>query len=798
MTSINNTILIRLHRIEVRLDRLEARAGLAHSETGPAPIEPPAPVAAPAPEFHPEALLSAEAMPDQPGPLDAALTTAVAPPAPRRRLPGAERDEETPGLERIIGGRWYAILGGLVVIIGVAFFYQYAVQQGWFRILPDWLKCAGGAAFGAALLAGAEVIRKRINAWAAVGLSSAGIGTMYVSTFSAYERYDLFSTTPAFILLSACAALGIIFAVRARLVAVALVSLIGGYLTPLLLHDSGRSYILPPYWAMLLMIGLALSARLGGSFRFVRWLVCFATLVFGAGWTLADGAQYPYLAIAFLAFTWLALHAELWWSSSRPRELPRFDGIPEEWRDWSPIITSFMTTTWTVALGVLHARAWGQVPDWLPPAAASVVTAMISLILAGNLRVLRDAPANGTERLGAGLCAQAGGLVIAATALALSGWLEVVAWLGMGVAGVLAGRWLDARPLRFYGALLLTIATARLLVYDSQFGGMTSGATDAFHGLVLSRWMLLMMIAAAAWLSAAIFAAIDSPSPDDAPSRRPTIPALRFRIPAALLAGIAVTLLSCSFIHSQASPSAITIAWMAIAAVLIPMNSLLRSTGQARLASRLHLTPIAAGPALVAIIPWSLAFIARGWSDFNDPPGLHRGLIIAILLAVELAWAAWAIMPARADDPDSAVPDAADRRAALRGCALGLGAILLFAATSFEAARIAGLLFTDRTSQLAAVSIWWGLFSIALLIVGFLPAITGRAEPHTPRHTLGKLPRQAGLALLGLATAKALFMDTAQVSLGWRVISVLGLGLLMLGVGVVYARLTGRERLRST
>lgn len=790
----------RLARLEARLQRLEIHTGLRPIETGsagiPEPSGEPAPAAAatPSTDQSPAPVDLAPMIPpaaERAGPGEFIPPRAL-PREPRRAATAIGSDEDGPSLERLIGGRWYAMAGGLVVIIGVAFFYQYAVQQGWFRLMPDWFKCVAGAAFGAALLAAAEVIRPRINSWAAVGLSIAGIGSMYVSTYAAYARYSLIGITPAFILLTACAGVGILFAARARLVAVALLSLIGGYLTPFLLRGAERSFILPPYWSMLLVVGLALSAGLDGSFRMVRWLTAWATLLFGAAWVLEEGPKYPYLAIGFIAFTWAALHAELWWSSARPANRWFVRGVPDPLREWSPAMMTFIVTVWAAAVGIAHARAWGQVPDWLPPASGAVITAMLSFILAGNLRLLRDAPATNPERLGAGLCAQAGGLLITAVALALSGWLEVVAWLAMGLAGVLAGRWIDSRPLRAYGALLLAIATARLLFYDSVMGRMAAGPADAFHGLVLSRWMLLMMIAATAWAAAAVLAAIDSPALDDSAS--PPVSKVRRPIPPAAFTAIGIALLMASFVHAQASATSITIAWMGLAAILIPLTPGLRSVGLARVAARLHLSAIAAGPALVAIIPWSVAFLAHGWSAFSDPPGLHRGLVIAILLALELAWIAWTLAPSPGPDAIEAGPDAEDRRAIIRGSALGLGAILVFIATTFEASRVAGLLFTDRTSQLAAVSIWWGLFSIALLVIGFLPPVVGRAAPDTPRHTLGKIPRQAGLALLGLATAKALFIDTAQVSLGWRVISVLGLGLLMLSVGIVYARLAGREK----
>lgn len=84
----------------------------------------------------------------------------------------------------------------------------------------------------------------------------------------------------------------------------------------------------------------------------------------------------------------------------------------------------------------------------------------------------------------------------------------------------------------------------------------------------------------------------------------------------------------------------------------------------------------------------------------------------------------------------------------------------------------------ETHTQRAAVSIWWGLLGVGLIAGGFWR----RLAP--VRHT--------GLALLSVATAKAVFFDLASVSQEWRVVSFLTLGLLLLGVGVVYARLSAR------
>ena len=103
---------------------------------------------------------------------------------------------------------------------------------------------------------------------------------------------------------------------------------------------------------------------------------------------------------------------------------------------------------------------------------------------------------------------------------------------------------------------------------------------------------------------------------------------------------------------------------------------------------------------------------------------------------------------------------------------------MVFLATSFDAARIAGELSDLQTAHRAGVSIWWGIAGTGLIIIGFARAIS--------------ILRHAGLVLMGVAVAKALVYDLVGVPAGWRVVSFIGLGLMMLAVSVVYAKL-GRK-----
>jgi uncharacterized membrane protein len=388
-------------------------------------------------------------------------------------------------LERLIGGRWYAWIGALAVVVGMGLLFKYAYDQHWLYIQPPW-RCILGALFGLSLLTVGEVIKRKINAFAAAGIFAAGIGTIYASTFAAYQLYKLLPDQTALILLAATAALGIFMGARARLVSVTTISLIGGYLSPFLMGMGGKPAVLPFFLLTLMSVGLTLAAWFRGPFNILRPLTWWATLIIGGFWTLNTGVHNLTLALTFLGLTWAAIHAELLILARRDL-LVRDDPRPpaNHWLTWRPLLSSFSSTAWTVLLAVQVLDAFG-IHDWIAPAALFGATSMLWFALAGNLAALRDPPRTDAERLGACLGVQAGALLIATIAMALGNWGEVIAWLTLGVSSIVAGKWLRTRAFDIYGLIVLTLCTGRLLLIDSWMTRMTMGGEHMF-GLVFSQ-----------------------------------------------------------------------------------------------------------------------------------------------------------------------------------------------------------------------------------------------------------------------------------------------------------------------
>jgi len=327
-----------------------------------------------------------------------------------------------------------------------------------------------------------------------------------------------------------------------------------------------------------------------------------------------------------------------------------------------------------------------------------------------------------------------------------------------GAAGLLA-TWAGARSSRIVwtvcAGLLLLGATAAA-AYSATQMLERFGPGAPILGLRLTWWSAAALAIAGAWFA---YALLIPPA-----IRRTSLVAndgeRGLDLSVITLPG-AVCLLGAAW-HPEAFRPALALVWLALSTALFLAH---------RLAARLRLDAVGALAALAPIGAWYFAYVQTGWTGARAPALLHPGLGLALLIAgVLIAMGATLLRRTRTNINDP--------RHAIGGLACVAGAALTFLATSLEAGRIAEMLFpNDPTSRAGVLSIWWGLFGVGLVALGFLQRI-----PAT---------RYVGLALVATAVGKALLFDLANVSAGWRVASFVGLGLLMLAVGVGYLKVAG-------
>ncbi|HVX65502.1 MAG TPA: DUF2339 domain-containing protein [Bryobacteraceae bacterium] len=153
-------------------------------------------------------------------------------PQPAAPAPPAAQPPARPPLESRMGTVWVNRAGVVTVVLAVAFFFKYAVDNRW---IGERGRVLLGVAAGLAALAGAEWFRRAGQRIFAQGICGAGVAILYVSTYAAYGFYSLIAHGMAFGLMSAITVTACALALAHGSAAIAALGLAGGYLTPLVL-----------------------------------------------------------------------------------------------------------------------------------------------------------------------------------------------------------------------------------------------------------------------------------------------------------------------------------------------------------------------------------------------------------------------------------------------------------------------------------------------------------------------------------------------------------------------------------
>ncbi len=272
----------RMDAVSRALARLSGRVAELEARLGPPPPLPPWPQEPAAPAMQEEA---APAM-QEPAPA-AAAPPPPWPQAPRRPVEaalreagGGQRSVDMDSAEGWLGLTWLNRLGVVTLVLGVAFLFKYAVDNEW--IGPGGRVALGLLAGLAAVVTG-EVLSRKGQRIFAMGLTALGISLCYVAWYAAHGFYALLTAPAAFFAMAATTAGGAWLSLRYNAAAIALLALLGGFVTPLVL-STGRDapWVLFPY-LLLLTAGAVWAGRrrawsavewlalLGGAFVFSLW-----------------------------------------------------------------------------------------------------------------------------------------------------------------------------------------------------------------------------------------------------------------------------------------------------------------------------------------------------------------------------------------------------------------------------------------------------------------------------------------------------------------------------------------------
>ncbi|PTY06366.1 hypothetical protein DB347_13140 [Opitutaceae bacterium EW11] len=213
----------------------------------------------------------------------AVSATAEPPPPPVAEPPSPARPRlPSFNWEQFMGVKLFAWLGGFALFLGAVFFLKLSIEQGW--ISPE-LRVAMGFLLGVGLVTGGMVLSRKNFAVTGQTLCATGVVTLYAITFAcrALYHFGFFGPLPTFALMILITTTAFFIAVRLDARVVALLGMLGGFLTPVLISTGQDNPLGLFTYIALLDIGLV-AVALHRRWDFLVPLAAIGTAALEVGW----------------------------------------------------------------------------------------------------------------------------------------------------------------------------------------------------------------------------------------------------------------------------------------------------------------------------------------------------------------------------------------------------------------------------------------------------------------------------------------------------------------------------------
>lgn len=697
--------------------------------------------------LHEQLLRGAASPVSPPAPTPTPTPTVIVPPAPLPRpVEPARPAQNDPhgwhGLEGRLGGTWLSRVGALAVTVGIGFFLKYAFDNGWIQPAG---RVAVGVATGLALVFTGERLQRAAYRVPAQALVASGIAALYLSVYAAYAFYQLITQPAAFGFMVLVTATALALAIHHDARAIAVLANLGGFLTPVLLSTNRDAAVALFTYLAILDAGMVASAYWRRWTELHALSFAFTHLLYFAWFQQWYVGEPPPRAIALVgASVFVALFSLVALIEAAARERL----TPERlWQGPGVIALAAPAVYFAAARAVL----WPEHAPWL---------ALLCLVLAayyvGLARVTSGAPAVGPL------------LLVLHGAIAL-GFLTLtfpiqfaehgttIAWSVEGVVLVWGGLRLRTRLLRIGGLIVLVLGTLVWIDLIAD-GAPHHGMFVADDPALLSTLVYVVATAIAARLYRTEHVALA----DLEHRARPWLAV-------ASVAAAAVLLSTELYRHSDLTSAAMrgvttTLVWLAAGALLL---SLARTDRTATLAitSAVLLVLVGVKAALLDTAEWrSLTPAPPPLLNARFGAGLLVTAVAALYARLASAW--------RLDETT---------RTGLRTGAMAFTALFLLWHLSAEVvlAPLPGVAPGAMTmARHMALSILWTVYAFVAIGVGI--------------HRRLAALRFGAMALFGVVVVKVFLLDLARLDAGYRILSFLVLGAVLIVASFMYTRFRDR------
>lgn len=191
-----------------------------------------------------------------------------------------DSDTHSSELEQRIGTRWVLTAGVITIILGVGFFLKYAYDN---FIIGPLARVLITAVSGIITLCIGEITRKYRYEVVAKAVTALGFAILYASVFAAHHFYGLIGSGLAFSLAILITLSAMLYAVSLDEILMAIISLAGGFLTPIVV-STGENLPIPLFTYVLILGMGAMLCAYYRKWQFINLLAFVGTFTLYIGW----------------------------------------------------------------------------------------------------------------------------------------------------------------------------------------------------------------------------------------------------------------------------------------------------------------------------------------------------------------------------------------------------------------------------------------------------------------------------------------------------------------------------------